>query len=127
MSGRRMNTTINSILEDAATYNVVADEILHEIEDSMDILADSGVDIEVSNSQGVLEIDVKDHGIWVINKQTPNLQVWWSSPISGPKRFEYFLDHKEWRCSRDKELELTGLLRKEIATVCGIDENDIEI
>ena len=26
---------------------------------------------------------------YVLNKQTPNKQIWLSSPISGPSRFEY--------------------------------------
>jgi len=28
-------------------------------------------------------------GTYVINKQPPNKQIWLSSPISGPKRFDY--------------------------------------
>ena len=27
-------------------------------------------------------------GTYVINKQTPNKQIWLSSPISGPKRYD---------------------------------------
>lgn len=29
------------------------------------------------------------HGTYVINKQPPNKQIWLSSPISGPKRYDY--------------------------------------
>lgn len=29
------------------------------------------------------------HGTYVINKQSPNKQIWLSSPISGPKRFDF--------------------------------------
>lgn len=29
------------------------------------------------------------HGTFVINRQTPNRQIWLSSPQSGPKRFDY--------------------------------------
>ena len=28
-------------------------------------------------------------GTWVINKQPPNKQIWLSSPISGPKRYDW--------------------------------------
>ena len=28
-----------------------------------------------------------DYGVYVINKQTPNKQIWLSSPISGPQRY----------------------------------------
>ena len=43
-----------------------------------------------------------------MNKQTPNEQIWWSSPLSGPRRYEFesdggknkwiwtrFVDHKD--------------------------------
>uniref|UniRef100_A0A914RUA2 Frataxin n=1 Tax=Parascaris equorum TaxID=6256 RepID=A0A914RUA2_PAREQ len=36
---------------------------------------------------GVITAKVgRDKGTYVINKQTPNRQIWLSSPISGPKR-----------------------------------------
>lgn len=30
-------------------------------------------------------------GTYVINKQPPNKEIWLSSPISGPKRYGYFI------------------------------------
>ena len=63
------------------------DEILTsttEIESSID--AD---DVDISLEQGVLNINLGKYGFWVINKQTPNRQLWWSSPVSGPRRYEY--------------------------------------
>lgn len=30
-----------------------------------------------------------EYGTYVINKQTPNKQIWLSSPLSGPKRFDF--------------------------------------
>ena len=27
--------------------------------------------------------------MYVINKQTPNTQIWLSSPVSGPKRYDF--------------------------------------
>lgn len=36
--------------------------------------------------QGVMTIDLGDHGTYVINKQAPNKQIWLSSPVSGPIR-----------------------------------------
>lgn len=57
-------------------------------------------------------------GIYVINKQTPNQQIWFSSPISGPKRFNYDTKNKIWKNSRDGQplydllsMELTQLLK----------------
>lgn len=39
---------------------------------------------------GILTVFLgEEHGTYVINKQTPNKQIWLSSPFSGPKRFDY--------------------------------------
>ena len=38
--------------------------------------------------QGVITAVMGPHGTWVINKQTPNRQLWWSSPSTGPRRFD---------------------------------------
>lgn len=38
--------------------------------------------------EGVLTVKLGEKGTYVINKQTPNRQIWFSSPISGPKRFD---------------------------------------
>jgi frataxin len=37
--------------------------------------------------------------IKVLNKQPPNLQIWFSSPISGPKRYDWL--EGEWRYKKD--------------------------
>lgn len=38
---------------------------------------------------GVLNFAFPPIGTYVINKQPPNKQIWLSSPISGPKRYDY--------------------------------------
>ena len=94
-------------------YHNVADETLHSIQDTVeDYLEDhfdAGVtekkeveeDIpEVNYASGVLTIYLPPHGTYVINKQTPNQQIWWSSPISGPRRYEYHEKMERWVNSR---------------------------
>jgi frataxin len=54
-----------------------------------------------------------DRGTYVINKQSPNRQIWWSSPISGPKRFEYDTTEDKWLNTRDR-CDLWDLLAEEI-------------
>lgn len=36
-----------------------------------------------------MTIRVPEKGTYVINKQPPNKQIWLSSPISGPKRYDW--------------------------------------
>jgi frataxin len=40
----------------------------------------------------VLNISVPAIGTFVLNKQPPNKQIWLSSPISGPKRFDWIVE-----------------------------------
>lgn len=36
-----------------------------------------------------MTITVAGKGTYVINKQPPNRQIWLSSPVSGPKRYDW--------------------------------------
>jgi frataxin len=67
-----------------------AEETLHALTDFFDVLPDrvkTHADFDVSYSMGVLTVQIGPPvGTYVINKQTPNRQIWLSSPISGPKR-----------------------------------------
>ena len=70
---------------------------------------------------GVLELDLGDLGTYVINKQAPNKQVWLSSPLTGPFRYDYSGQDESWVYSRDGHTlqdklsdELSELLGREI-------------
>lgn len=73
-----------------------------------------------SLQQGVLNLIMGPHGTWVLNKQTPNRQIWWSSPLSGPMRFEYDPAQQKWLNTRDKR-ELFSLLAEEVYRISGVD------
>lgn len=54
----------------------------------------------------------------MINKQTPNKQIWLSSPLSGPKRFDYDVATNTWYDHRNKENQtLLQLLQKELSSI----------
>ena len=46
-------------------------------------------EMDVTNASGVITFNTGEKGTFVINKQTPNRQVWLSSPLSGPKRYRF--------------------------------------
>lgn len=80
---------------------------------------------------GVLTLKFPPAGTYVINKQPPNKQIWLSSPISGPKRYDYAVwsegqDSKEgtgncsWVYLRDGTT-LSNLLETELGIE--LDEN----
>lgn len=58
-------------------------------------------DFDIEFSQGVLTINLGDEGTYVLNTQTPNRQIWLSSPSSGPWRFAWSSTRKEWISTRD--------------------------
>jgi len=68
--------------------------------------------------QGVLTLQLGAKGTYVLNKQTPNRQIWWSSPVSGPKRFYWHKEAAEWRNTRD-DAEMLGTLRSELKGILG--------
>lgn len=82
-------------------------------------------DFDYATTDGVLNIYFgKQIGTWVLNKQTPNQQLWLSSPISGPHRYDWNKLKKEWQSSRDQH-SLKQLLHKEFTDVLGCNHTDI--
>ena len=39
-----------------------------------------------------MNISVPNVGTYVLNKQPPNKQIWLSSPVSGPKRYDWVIE-----------------------------------
>jgi frataxin len=69
----------------------------------------------------------------VLNKQPPNKQIWLSSPISGPKRFDWVIAQEgmnskegsgqgDWVYMRDGS-SLTEILRKELGVDLSVDDD----
>jgi frataxin len=74
---------------------------------------------------------VGDKGTYVLNKQPPNKQIWLSSPITGPKRFDWVLfgegqDMKEgsgagdWVYIKDST-SLSELVKEELGVVVDVE------
>ncbi|ROW16955.1 hypothetical protein VPNG_01422 [Cytospora leucostoma] len=70
-------------------YHELADEYLEIVLAQLEQIADKNDSVEVEYSAGVLNATFPDVGTYVINKQPPNKQIWLSSPVSGPKRYDY--------------------------------------
>jgi len=99
------------MFQNVSQYHNVADDTLHTIQDAVEDLIEDNFDTDTNNSDddtlpevnyasGVLTMSLPPHGTWVINKQTPNQQLWWSSPISGPRRYEYVEERERWVYTR---------------------------
>jgi frataxin len=120
------------------TFDVILD-YLNALDMSEDPLL---ADCDISYSMGVMNIKLGGSmGTWVLNKQTPNRQIWWSSPISGPRRYELIDESSatisamkdgemddialvnQWQCTKEKNEKdnLMNVLRKEMLEVTKID------
>ncbi|XP_066567294.1 frataxin, mitochondrial isoform X2 [Amia ocellicauda] len=111
------NAPSSSVLQEAA-YEKLSEETLDALAEYFEDLADesfTSAEYDVVFSSGVLTIKIsKEHGTYVINKQTPNKQIWLSSPVSGPKRYDW--TGKHWVYAHDGK-SLHDLLTKEISII----------
>ena len=72
-------------------YETASDETLESLSEHFEELFENDARMakaDVALASGVLKVSIPNHGTFVINKQTPNKQIWLSSPISGPYRFD---------------------------------------
>ena len=73
------------------TYLKMTNETLESINDRFSELIEDYQALEGGDttlSDGVLTVKLGSHGTYVLNKQTPNKQIWLSSPVSGPYRYD---------------------------------------
>uniref|UniRef100_A0A8C5S9R3 Frataxin, mitochondrial n=1 Tax=Laticauda laticaudata TaxID=8630 RepID=A0A8C5S9R3_LATLA len=107
---------------DETKYEKLAEETLESLTDFFEDLADKPFtpkDYDVSFGNGVLTVKLGGNmGTYVINKQTPNKQIWLSSPISGPKRYDW--SGKKWIYFHDG-ISLHDLLSKELSLALAIE------
>ncbi|KAI0343897.1 Frataxin [Trametopsis cervina] len=101
-------------------YHIFSDVTMETILDSLEAILDeeANPEYEVEYNSGVLTLKLGVHGTYVINKQPPNKQIWLSSPVSGPKRYDYDAQEDNWVYSRDKR-PIGDLLNVEVSKALG--------
>ncbi|KAF8845413.1 Frataxin [Paxillus ammoniavirescens] len=101
-------------------YHALSDATMTTLLERLEELLDGiGSDeFEVDYHSGVLTLNLGSNGTYVINKQPPNKQIWLSSPVSGPKRYDYVPATDDWRYSRDGE-GFGLLLEQELSCMLG--------
>lgn len=99
-------------------FEKISDDTLDSLTEYFDELiekADHLRDADVSYGDGVLTVKFGDsYGTYVINRQTPNKQIWLSSPKSGPKRYDFI--NGKWIYKHDGK-SLHELLNTEIPII----------
>ncbi|KAG8228040.1 hypothetical protein J437_LFUL007210 [Ladona fulva] len=103
---------------DDATFERVCNETLESLSEYFEeILEESRFlkDADVVYGDGVLTIKFgRGYGTYVINRQSPNKQIWLSSPVSGPKRYDFL--EGQWVYRHDG-ITLHELLNREIQNI----------
>lgn len=101
-------------------FHKLADSTIHDLLEKLEQYGDSidldGFDIDYGNE--VLTLKLGDLGTYVVNKQTPNRQIWLSSPVSGPSRYDWDRKTEAWIYRRTRA-NLLKVLESEIEELCG--------
>ncbi|GJQ69311.1 hypothetical protein Trydic_g6444 [Trypoxylus dichotomus] len=105
---------------DALRFEKVCEETLESLSEYFEELVEGTNHLksaDVSYSSGVLTVNFGDpYGTYVINRQSPNKQIWLSSPVSGPKRYDFVTNGEYWLYRHDGKT-LHQLLQTEISKI----------
>lgn len=95
-------------------YHEASNSKLEELSDRLESVLEERFDkgADVSLADGVLTVVVDENNTYVINKQTPNKQIWLSSPISGPRRFDFV--GGKW-IDKGEKVDLDSLISRELS------------
>ncbi len=93
-------------------FNELADAVFARIEQAIDA---SSTDIECSLNGGVLELEFDDGSKIIINRHTPNREIWLAARSGG---FHYAWQDGRWLSRRD-DSELFDKLAELVKSGCG--------
>jgi CyaY protein len=93
-------------------FNELADAVFARVEHALDA---SGADVEYSLSGGVLELEFDDGSKVIVNRHTPNREIWIAARSGG---FHYGWQDGRWMSRRDGS-ELFARLGELIKAGCG--------
>ncbi len=85
------------------------DVVLAELEASFD---DVDVDIDAALSAGILTLTFENHSRVIVNRQTPNREIWVAAKSGG---FHFRFDGASWRDTRSDE-QLDSLLSRVVSS-----------
>ncbi|KAI9839461.1 MAG: hypothetical protein M1819_002086 [Sarea resinae] len=116
-------------------YHEISDGFMDELVSRLEELQEQREEVDVEYSAGVLNVVFPPAGTYVINKQPPNKQIWLSSPLSGPKRYDWVVTgesmHQKEGCGQGDWVYLrdgstmSELLRKELGIDLSLDTDNM--
>uniref|UniRef100_A0A183ANR8 ferroxidase n=1 Tax=Echinostoma caproni TaxID=27848 RepID=A0A183ANR8_9TREM len=106
----------------ATQYERLSTETLDNFAEVFEMIGeqyDLGSVYDVHHDYGVLKVEFGPAvGTYILNRQAPNKQLWLSSPLSGPKRYDFLASKGEWIYKHDGTA-LHNLLHQEISNIVG--------
>ena len=98
-----------------ARFHDLVDATQQNIEDVFD---ESGLDVDLENSAGVLTVKLENGISLIFSRQEPLRQLWLAAPDGG-YHYDYDHDESQWKCDKSDEL-LNEKLAKIILTHAGV-------
>ncbi|KPJ03396.1 Frataxin-like, mitochondrial [Papilio xuthus] len=115
------NISQTSGLVDPIVYEEICNETLESLCDYFEEIVERSPNLkgaDVTYSDGVLTVALgAEYGTYVINRQSPNKQIWLSSPVSGPKRYDLVLKDGGYWIYKHDGVTLHKLLQEEISKI----------
>ena len=110
------------------SFESASDETLEALCEHLEAIIDDTPKLDTADvtlASGVLTLSLPEpYGTYVINKQTPNKQIWLSSPKSGPIRYDF--QDSAWIYKHSQE-SLHHLLNTEIGKeILGLEDAGFE-
>ncbi|CAH2070978.1 unnamed protein product, partial [Iphiclides podalirius] len=115
------NSSQSSDVVDPLVFEEICNETLESLCDYFEEIIERSANLkgaDVTFSDGVLTVALgSSYGTYVINRQSPNKQIWLSSPVSGPKRYDLILKDGGYWVYKHDGLTLHKLLQEEISKI----------
>jgi CyaY protein len=99
-----------------ARFHDLVDATQEKLEDIFD---ESGLDVDLENSAGVLTVKFENGAQLIFSRQEPLRQLWLAAR-SGGFHFDYDEEEKRWSCDSSDEL-LSEMLARFVKEQAGID------
>lgn len=125
-----INKNLNETKINSPVKKIDLERYLKEVHKTLNYINDYLEELEVTDnitlSDGVLKITLNKNKHYVLNIQRPNMQIWLSSPISGPQRFEFDLSTNSWKNNRNGG-EIYKILNQEMNSILKEASSSIDI
>jgi len=102
---------------DSTAFEDLAEKMIEFLFDAIDEAIGDDADVDLEN--GILTVELEDGRQYVINKHSPNQQIWLSSPISGAAHYKYDDATTAWISTRSSDV-LLDVLSAEMSQIAGV-------